>query len=355
MTTIYQKYENKGLSGLANVGNTCYLNSCMQVLSHTYEFNEFLDQSDYKKRINKIGDSVILLEWDKLRTALWSDNITIAPLGFVRGIQTIANAKGRQIFSGNAQNDVQEFLLFIIDCFHNSLAREVHMQIAGTAQNDTDLLAKTCYEMIQRMYKKEFSDIFNIFFGIHVSEISALSEDNHQTLSVSPEPFSVISLSLPPSSTTTEPTLYDCLNHYCKPEILSNENGNAWFNDKTQQKENVKRGIVFWSLPTILIIDLKRWNQNNRKVHTIVRVPIHNADFSHYVKGYNANSYIYDLYGICNHSGGSLGGHYTAYIKNANGKWYEFNDTRVSEIREENIITSHAYCFFYRKKNIMAL
>ena len=115
MSTIYQKYENKGLSGLANVGNTCYLNSCMQVLSHTYEFNEFLDQSDYKKRINKIGDSVILLEWDKLRTALWSDNITIAPLGFVRGVQTIANAKGRQIFSGNAQNDVQEFLLFIID------------------------------------------------------------------------------------------------------------------------------------------------------------------------------------------------------------------------------------------------
>ena len=345
----FQNYENKGLSGLTNVGNTCYLNSCMQVMSHTYEFNDFLNKSDYKSRINKIGDSVILLEWDKLRQVLWSTNCTVAPFGFVKGVQSIAHAKGRQIFSGNAQNDVQEFLLFIIDCFHNALAREVDMQITGIAQNDTDLLAKSCYEMIQRMYKKEFSDIFNIFFGVHVSEISSLTTEN-TTLSVSPEPFSVISLSLPPLGGGGELTLYDCLNHYCKPEILSHENGNAWFNDKTNQKEDVKRGIVFWSLPTILIFDLKRWNQNNRKVHTVVKVPIENADFSRYVKGYNPTSYIYDLYGICNHSGSSLGGHYTAYIKNANGKWYEFNDTRVSEIKEENIITAHAYCFFYRKK-----
>jgi ubiquitin C-terminal hydrolase len=59
---------------------------------------------------------------------------------------------------------------------------------------------------------------------------------------------------------------------------------------------------------------------------------------------------MYDLYGICNHVGGTMGGHYTAYIKNSNGKWYHFNDTVVSEIQESHIITPNAYCFFYRKK-----
>ena len=34
---------------------------------------------------------------------------------------------------------------------------------------------------------------------------------------------------------------------------------------------------------------------------------------------------MYDLYGICNHSGGTLGGHYTSYVKNANDNWYLYN------------------------------
>jgi ubiquitin C-terminal hydrolase len=67
------------------------------------------------------------------------------------------------------------------------------------------------------------------------------------------------------------------------------------------------------------------------------------------VKGYQASTYVYDLYGECNHSGGVSGGHYTAFIKNANGKWYEMNDTNVREIKEDQIISPRSYCLFYRK------
>ena len=62
------------------------------------------------------------------------------------------------------------------------------------------------------------------------------------------------------------------------------------------------------------------------------------------------NSFKYDLYGICNHSGGSAGGHYTAYVKNANDKWYLFNDTNVDEVNLGKLKSPEAYCFFYRKQ-----
>lgn len=339
-------YSGKGLSGMANLGNSCYLNSCMQVISHTYELNNFLstDNGKYKKMLKKKPESIVLLEWDKLREMLWSSNCTIAPHGFIKTIRQIARIKQRDLFTGYEQNDIQEFLLFIIDCFHTGLSREVDMQITGDSKNETDVLAITAYKMMQNMYKNDYSDILNIFYGIHVSQITSI--DTNEVMSMSAEPFSVISLSIPEKPT---PSLFDCFDLYCDSELLSGEN--AWFNEKTMTQEDSKRNIIFWSLPNIMIIDLKRSKVNNKKNHVLVDIPLENADFSKYVKGYNAAAFIYDLYGVCNHSGaGGAGGHYFAYIKNANGKWYNFNDTMVNEISADKVISSMSYCLFYRKK-----
>jgi ubiquitin carboxyl-terminal hydrolase 8 len=345
-TRDINKYENRGLSGMANLGNSCYLNSCMQLLSHTYELNEFLSKDDkiYKHSLKRIPESIILLEWDKLRDMLWSNNCIVAPYSFIKTVQHVARLKQRDIFSGHDQNDLQEFLLFIIDCFHTALSREVDMNITGNSKNEIDDLAVTAYKMMKNMYKKDHSDILTIFYGIHVSQITTMHSEN--VVSMSAEPFSVISLSIP---LITVPTLFDCFDLYCGAEVLDGEN--AWFNDKTGTKEPAKRRIVFWSLPNIMIIDLKRSKVNNKKLHTRVDIPINNVDFSRYVKGYNSESYIYDLYGVCNHSGGGgAGGHYTAYIKNANNNWYNFNDTAVNMIPEDKIISAMSYCLFYRKK-----
>lgn len=340
--------ERDGLTGLANLGNTCYLNSCMQVLSHTYPLNEFL-KTNYTNKMNRTSDSILLMEWHKLRDLMWSENCIIAPNSFLNAIQKISEIKGRGLFSGFQQNDVSEFLLFIIDCFHNAMRREVNVEITGISKNYTDILAIKCYSMLKDMYKNEYSEMIDIFFGISVTQIRSIKTD--AILSCKPEPFCVLSLPIPFSNNNNNNnfTLFDCLDEYCKVERL--ENDNAYMNEATNEKENVDRGTLFWSLPQILIIDIKRYNFNGKKLNNHIDIPLENVSFSKYINGYNQHSYIYDLYGICNHSGGTLGGHYTAYVKVKNGKWYNFNDTNVREINENDLISNKSYCFFYRKKN----
>jgi len=339
-----EKYRDKGLTGLANVGNSCYINSCMQLLSHTYELNELLINLD-KSKINNNPEATILIEWNNLREMMWGENCTIAPWGFIKAIQKVAKEKNLDIFSGFAQNDVTEFLLFVIDCFHCSLKRDVDMSIEGNIINSVDTLATDCYKMMQNMYKKEYSEILNLFYGISVTQIKSFT--TNEVLSRTCEPFSILTLSLPENNKETD--IFECLNLYSKDEEMTGEN--AWFNDKTNAKENIKKNIIFWNLPTVLIIELKRFNNSNKKIHTLVKTKLENIDFSTYVRGYNAKDYVYDLFGTGNHMGTAMGGHYTANIKNSNGKWYNFNDTNITELKDSKIITSHTYCLFYRKKN----
>ena len=126
----------------------------------------------------------------------------------------------------------------------------------------------------------------------------------------------------------------------------------------TNKKQEVNKRLLFWSLPNIMIIDIKRFitsmNGRSKKNQQFIDIPINDVDFSTYVEGYAKETFIYDLYAICNHHGQIEGGHYSSTIKNANGKWYNFNDTQVTEIAiNDNIISGNTpYCLFYRKKKI---
>lgn len=51
--------------------------------------------------------------------------------------------------------------------------------------------------------------------------------------------------------------------------------------------------------------------------------------------------HVYELYSVLMHSGSALGGHYYAYIKSLEtGKWYNFNDSTVSEITDTELKTA---------------
>ena len=335
-------YKDKGLTGLANLGNTCFMNTTLQCLSHTYSFNDFLKKGTYKQKIKKKPESLILMEWDKLRDMIWSENCIISPGGFLSSVQKVAKIKGKHLFTGYAQNDLPEFLTFIIDCFHTSIMREVNMKIKGKVLTDKDKVAKKCYSMMKNMYKKEYSEILDIFYGIHVSCVKG---ETNNTLSCNPEPFLMLDLPIPNKKNVS---LIDCFDEYTKREILDEDN--RYVNDEGHKV--VGKQIQFWKFPSVLIVTLKRFTNSMppRKNQSLVDFPFDNLDLSKYVVGYDPKSFNYELYGICNHSGGVMGGHYFAYVKNANNKWYEFNDPNVQPKSEQQLKTPKAYCFFYRKK-----
>ena len=64
--------------------------------------------------------------------------------------EKVAKLKGRDLFTGWQQNDLPEFLLFLIDSFHIAMQREVEMNIKGNALNDRDKLAKSVFIALKK-------------------------------------------------------------------------------------------------------------------------------------------------------------------------------------------------------------
>ena len=342
-----EKYKGKGITGLANLGNTCFLNSTIQCISHTFELTNLLERDNEKYFNNKPDvDTIICKEWDNLRKVMWSENCTIAPNRFVSTIQKVAKFRDRDVFTGFAQNDVPEFLLFFMDEIHNALKRRVKMCNSGNVLNEKDKLAQRCYQMLSDLFSKEHSEVIDTFFGIYVSQILDMSNN---ILVQNPEPFFMVNLPIPQKN--SKPTILDCFDMYTSNEEMTGDN--QWYNEKEDKKQDVQKNIKFFSLPNILVIDFKRFNNMNKKNNIFIDFPLDELDLSKYVIGYDSETFKYECYGICNHAGTSNGGHYTSFVKTIDGDWHLFNDTHISKISNDNkekIKSPHAYCLFYRKK-----
>ena len=356
--------QDLGLCGLANLGNTCFLNSCLQVLQHINELSEIIDKK-IKQGVKPSDDSNLMKEWYDLNRLMWSANGVVSPNKFVYNVQQTAFKKGKDIFTGWAQNDLSEFLLFLIDCFHISLSRKVSFQIKGTSQNDTDEIAIQTYRFLQSVYEKEYSEILDLFYGVYLTTIYPISSNTNSSmssikdsvsmkpLSIKPEHFFILDLQILniQNGEVQRPcqTLYECFDLFVIKEEMTGEN--AWYNDKTGKKQDIFKTITFWSLPKILVVILKRFSPDgSRKLQNLIDFPLTDLNLSKYVRGYNPASYQYDLFGVCNHMGGVNGGHYTSFVKNKKGQWLHYNDTNVERIDSSQIVSPKAYCLFYRKK-----
>ena len=267
----------------------------------------------------------------------------VTPGKFVKTIHEVATMKGRELFTGWAQNDLPEFLLFIIECMHNSMRRKVNVKINGSMKTETDNLALQCYKMIQEECERgEYSEISDTFYGIYVSRL--FTPDGSTLHSNKPESFCILDLPIPPLVGPKRISILDCFDGFVSDELL-----HGWYNENTKTTEPVRKNIVFWSFPKVLIITLKRYSPDGRfKNDAFVDFPLENLDLSKYVVGYRSKSYKYKLIGVANHMGGISGGHYTAFV-NTENTWYCFNDSSVSTINPNEIVSNSTYCLFYKK------
>ena len=331
---------NRGLSGLGNIGNTCYINSCMQILSNIPALNEYIkvylssfefEDHDY--------NLLFLKEWIGLHDLMWKKNCKISPNRFIKVIRIIAKNKNRYEFAGFQQNDVSEFLYFLLECFHDGL--KIH----------SSELFKKMIDHVRESYNRKFSQYFVKHFEKQYSYIEFLFSiiykveiiDKHtgKVLSSRYENCYTIDLAL------TDTNLNTCLdNHFCDETM---EGENQYYDDKSETYKDVIKRTNIELMPNILIIQLKRWNFNLRKNQRIIHYDEEGINIEKYKSDSCPSSQgSYTLFGIINHSGNVFGGHYTSCVRNMNGKWYDFNDTEVREHRG-SVKGNKNYVLIYRK------
>ena len=157
-------------------------------------------------------------------------------------------------------------------------------------------------------------------------------------------------------------TIYDCLTLFTKREKL--EKDNSWYCNKCKDQKEAYKKMEIYKTPQILIFHLKRfktsrirslgpfyWASGNQKFTTLIDFPLNGLDLTKYVLNSDGKPAIYDLYAVSNHYGNLNGGHYTAYCKNTTtDKWYEFDDTKVTQISDKKIVSKAAYLLFYSRR-----
>ena len=144
-------------------------------------------------------------------------------------------------------------------------------------------------------------------------------------------------------------SLEDCLQYSSRPEVLSKDN--AWFCSVCKADVQATKTLQMYKSPEVLIMHLKRFRPRfYEKLSTTIEFPIDAFDLSPYLIGPERDRQVYDLYAVSNHFGSVMGGHYTAFVRAA-GRWFDMDDSSVTEMRTmADIVTPAAYMLFYRRR-----
>ncbi|XP_039093019.1 ubiquitin carboxyl-terminal hydrolase 8 isoform X2 [Hyaena hyaena] len=331
------------LTGLRNLGNTCYMNSILQCLCNAPHLADYFNRNCYQDDINRSNllghKGEVAEEFGIIMKALWTGQYRyISPKDF-----KITIGKINDQFAGYSQQDSQELLLFLMDGLHEDLNKADNRKRHKEENNDHLDDFKAAEHAWQKHKQLNESIIVALFQGQFKSTVQCLTcHKKSRTF----EAFMYLSL---PLASTSKCTLQDCLRLFSKEEKLT-DNNRFYCSHCRTRRDSLKK-IEIWKLPPVLLVHLKRFSYDGRwkqKLQTSVDFPLENLDLSQYVIGPKNNLKKYNLFSVSNHYGGLDGGHYTAYCKNAaRQRWFKFDDHEVSDISVSSVKSSAAYILFY--------
>lgn len=337
-----------GTVGLKNLGNTCYMNACVQALCHTVGLADYFLGYDWQTEINESNPlgcgGRLARAFGTLLEEMWSSHPSaVAPALFKRMMGRVA-----PMFAGNEQHDAQELLTFLLDALHEDLNRcrtkpYVEAVECHRRQDEDKCAAKAWRGYLLR----DRSIIVDLFQGQLRSTVRCAT-CGYATVKF--DPFMYLSVPVPAAATAT---LEDCIEQFSAQEVLNGDN--AWYCAKCKARVAATKTLELWKPPPVLVVHLKRFsvdeNGRARKLTTNVTFPLTDLDLEPMCKSPQRDPPLYDCYSVVNHRGSVNAGHYTAFARNrVDCGWYDYNDARVSLVGSPDPVqTSDAYVLFFAR------
>lgn len=183
--------SRKGLVGLQNLGNTCFMNTSLQCIANCYELSQYFLTDIYKKDINTdnpLGTQGALARSyaNLLKELYYGESNYYSPRHFKKAIATF-----QSMFTGYQQHDTQEFLNFLLDGLHEDLNRVIKKPFIEKDESSKDDLVKSHEQWIS-FQRRNQSSIVDLLYGQFKSTITCPCSNISTTF----DPYLTVSLPL---------------------------------------------------------------------------------------------------------------------------------------------------------------